>query len=184
MSLSFKSSSSPVPLRASKNRQLTRIISIIAISSAVSSQGMAQDATYVVKQLTPETAIKAAQAALGACRKQGFQVAVAVVDRAGIPQALLRDRFAGPHTVDVAINKAWTATSFRMDTLSFSKATSDPENAGARHIDRVIALGGGVPVEAAGSMFGAIGVSGGPSGSDDDKCARSGIEAIQESLEF
>ncbi len=38
--------------------------------------------------------------------------------------------------------------------------------------------------EAAGSMFEAIGVSGGPSGSDDDKCARSGIEAIQDSLEF
>jgi uncharacterized protein GlcG (DUF336 family) len=182
MSLNCKSSSSALP--ASKSRHLIRIISIIGISSALASQGMAQDATYVVKQLTPETALKAAEAALGVCRKQGFQVTVAVVDRAGIPQALLRDRFAGPHTVDVAINKAWTAVSFRMDTLSFSKATSDPENAGARHIDRVIALGGGVPIEAAGSMFGAIGVSGGPSGSDDDKCARTGIEAIQDSLEF
>ena len=138
----------------------------------------------MVKQMTTETALKAAQAALGACRERGFQVAVAVTDRSGIPQAFLRDRFAGPHTVGVAINKAWTAVSFRTDTLSFGNATADPEHAGARHFERVTAIGGGVPIEAAGSMFGAIGVSGGPSGKEDDKCARIGIEAIMDALEF
>jgi hypothetical protein len=59
-------------VRASEGQHLIRIISIIAISSATSSQAMAQDATYVVELLIPETALNAAQAALGACRKQGF----------------------------------------------------------------------------------------------------------------
>ena len=160
------------------------LLSAIGFSIVFSNQGLAQDATFVVKQLTTETALAAAQAALGACREQGFQVAVAVTDRSGVPQAFLRDRFAGPHTVSVSINKAWTAVSFRTDTLSFANATADPQHAGARHFERVTAIGGGVPIEAAGSMFGAIGVSGGPSGKDDDKCARIGIEAILDALEF
>ena len=40
----------------------------------------AQEAVFQTKSLVPETALKAAKAALDACRKEGFQVAVAVVD--------------------------------------------------------------------------------------------------------
>ena len=71
-------------------------------------------ATFQIKTLTPETALVAAQAALAACRAQGYQVGVAVVDRSGLTQVFLRDRFAGAHTVDVATNTAWTAASSRM----------------------------------------------------------------------
>jgi uncharacterized protein GlcG (DUF336 family) len=144
----------------------------------------AQDATFTVKQMTPETALKAAQAALSSCRKQGFQIAVAVVDRAGVAQVVLRDRFAGPHTVETAINKAWTAVSFRQDTLSFAASTADPRHAGVRAIPRVVAVGGGVPVEATGSILGAIGVSGAPGGEADDACAKAGIEAIRDDISF
>lgn len=144
----------------------------------------AQDATFSVKQLTPETALKLAQATLDACRKEGFQVAVAVTDRAGVAQALIRDRFAGPHTVDVAINKAWTAVSFRQDTLSFAKATSNLEHAGPRHFPRVVTVGGGIPVTAAGAILGGVGVSGAPGGEADDRCAKAGINSIQSDIEF
>jgi len=78
----------------------------------------AADATFSVKLLTPETALKAAQAALKSCRDRGFQVTVAVVDRMGVVQVLLRDRFAGPHTADMATAKAYTAASFRTNTSS------------------------------------------------------------------
>ncbi|MDH3809712.1 MAG: heme-binding protein, partial [Desulfuromonadales bacterium] len=70
-------------------RLLIGLFSIVYLSSVPSGQGLAQDATFVVKQMTTETALKAAQAALGACREQGFQVAVAVTDRSGTPQAFL-----------------------------------------------------------------------------------------------
>ena len=111
-------------------------------------------------------------------------MAVAVTDRSGVAQVLLRDRFAGPHTVTVAIDKAWTAVSFRQDTLSFARTTADPAHAGPRHFERVVAVGGGVPIEAGGSMLGAIGVSGGPGGEADDRCARSGLEAVRSDLDF
>jgi uncharacterized protein GlcG (DUF336 family) len=43
-------------------------------------------------------------------------------------------------------------------------------------------LGGGVLVEAGGSMVGAVGVSGAPTGELDDACARSGVATIEEKL--
>lgn len=146
---------------------------------------LAQSGTYTARLLTPETALKATRAALEDCRKRGFQVAVAVVDRSGVAQALLRDRFAGPHTVDTAVNKGFTATSFRTDTLELAKQTqSGTPSSGVRAIPNVIAVGGGVLIQAAGATLGAIGVSGAPGGDADDACAKAGIAAIQDDINF
>jgi uncharacterized protein GlcG (DUF336 family) len=145
----------------------------------------AQGATYTVRSLTPETALKATLAALEDCRKRGYQVAVAVVDRAGVAQTMLRDRFAGPHTVSTAINKGYTAISFRTDTLELEKLTrSGMPSAGIREIPNVVAVGGGVLIQAAGTTVGAIGVSGAPGGDADEVCARAGIAAIRDDIEL
>lgn len=142
-------------------------------------------ATYTVTLMTPELALRAAQAALAACRQAGFQVAVAVTDRAGQVQVLLRDRLAGSHTVETAADKAWTAASFRMATSALALATKEGgEASGIRHIRRVVAVGGGIPIEANGAMLGAIGISGAPGGAADDACARAGIAAVTEDLNF
>lgn len=143
----------------------------------------AADASYAIRLMTPETALKAASAALAACRAGGFQVAVAVVDRSGQIQVVLRDRFAGAHTPDTAVNKAWTAASFKMNTTELAKATqSGTPSSGIRAIPRVAAIGGGLLIEAAGAPYGAIGISGAPSGEQDDKCARAGLDAILDDL--
>ena len=84
---------------------------------------LAQQGVFQTKSLTPETALSAAKAAMEFCRKQGYQVAVAVADRAGLAQVVLRDRFAGAHTLDVASNKAWTAASFRTPTTALAAET-------------------------------------------------------------
>ncbi len=148
-------------------------------------QAEPSSATYSITQLTPETALKAAQAALAECRKRGFQVAVAVVDRSGVVQTLIRDRLAGPHTPDTAIGKGWTAISFRTDTLSFAAETqAGRPSSGIRSLPRVVAIGGGVLIQAAGTTLGAIGISGAPGGESDDACARVGIAAIADDLNF
>ncbi len=142
-------------------------------------------ATFSTKQLTPETALTAARAALEHCRKGGFQVAVAVVDRAGVTQVLLRDRFGGAHTVEVATNKAWTAASFRISTTALAAETqAGKPMSGIRATPRVAAFGGGLPIEAGGAVLGAIGVSGAPGGDADDACAQAGIKAIADAIEF
>ena len=145
----------------------------------------AADATFSVKLLTPETALKAAQAALKSCRDRGFQATVAVVDRMGVVQVLLRDRFAGPHTVDMASAKAYTAASFRTNTSELAEATQPGRPAsGIRSRPGVAAVGGGMLIEAGGSLLGAIGVSGAPGGREDDACAAAGIAAIREDIEL
>ena len=146
---------------------------------------LAQQATFETRSMTPEIALSAARAALEHCRKAGYQVAVAVVDRAGVPQVLLRDRFAGTHTVRVAIDKAWTAASFRIPTSALAKETqAGMPMSGLRSHPRVLAIGGALPIEGGGAHLGAIGVSGAPGGEADDACAAAGIKAIADAIAF
>src|SRR2546423_5391744 len=112
----------------------------------------AADVTFSVKLLTPETALKAAQAALARCRTSGYQVTVAVTDRMGVVQVLLRDRYAGPHTPDMASAKAYTAVSFRTNTTELAEMTQPGRpQSGIRNRPGVAAVGGGVMIEAGGS---------------------------------
>ena len=140
---------------------------------------------FVTQSLTPETALMAASAALDKCREEGYQVAVAVVDRMGVLQVLLRDRYAGAHTADTARRKAWTATSFRTNTTEMVEATQAGQpQSGVRQVSGALMAGGGMIIEAVGSLVGAIGVSGAPGGDLDDLCAAAGIEAIEDLIAF
>lgn len=145
----------------------------------------AEEALVAYKSLSPELALDLARAALGSCRSRGYQVAVAVVDRFGVTQVVLRDRFAGPHTPATASGKAWTAASFRTSTTDLD-AISKPGmmQSGIRNLPGAVIIGGGLIVEAGGSLVGAVGVSGAPGGDADEACAKAGIEAIRDKLEF
>jgi uncharacterized protein GlcG (DUF336 family) len=164
----------------------TRVATAALLAIGVGGSALAQESGALItfKVLSPDAAVELAQATLGDCRKKGFQVAVAVVDRFGTLQALIRDRFAGPHTPETARRKAWTAVSFRSDTLSLSEFAATPKTSGVRFVADALMLGGGVPVEAGGAIVGGVGVSGAPGGAEDDACARAGIEAIVDKLEF
>ena len=145
----------------------------------------AQDATVTYKSLSPELALDLARATLSDCQKRGFQVAVVVTDRFGNPQVMLRDRFAGTHTPTTASGKAWTAASFRTNTMDLLAITQpgSPQS-GLRNLPNVVIIGGGVMVEAGGSMIGAVGVSGAPGGDMDEACAKTGLNAIKDKLDF
>lgn len=164
---------------------MKKIISVTLLAMIISTSAQAADVSYTIKLMTPETALKAAQAALKKCRDGSYQVAVAIVDRAGQTQVMLRDRFAGMHTPGAAMDKAWSAVSFKSNTTQLAESTQAGKPAsGMRQIPRVLALGGGLMIEAGGNLYGAIGVSGAPNGEADDACARAGIEAVAEDLEL
>ncbi len=163
-----------------------RIPGALAMLAASSLPAMADESPLVeFRSLSPDTALEMAQAALENCRNQGYQVAVAVVDRMGVTQVVLRDRFAGPHTPATAVRKAWTAVSFRADTLSLAESTT-PESpqSGARFINNALMIGGGIPVTVSGSTVAGVGISGAPSGETDHACAKAGIESVSAELEL
>jgi uncharacterized protein GlcG (DUF336 family) len=164
-------------------RPLVGALAIYAAGASVPTR--AQESLVTYKSLSPAIALDAAQAALADCQQRGYQVAVAVVDRLGVVQVVLRDRFAGPHTPATASGKAWTAATFRTSTSSLV-AISQPGmmQAGIRNLPGAVILGGGLVVESGGSLVGAIGVSGAPGGDADEACAKAGIEAIQGKLDF
>ncbi len=162
-------------------RSLLGVLSCVAMLSVAK----AEEATVTYKSLTPEVALEAARAALQQCRTDGYQISVAVVDRFGETQVLLRDRFAGLPANQTAVDKAWTSVGFRADTsqlaASVKDGTLDPRLANR---PRIAMLGGALKIEAAGTLLGAIGVSGAPGGDKDEKCARAGLAAIQDKLDF
>ncbi len=166
-----------------------RRLAVAATFAALAAPAFAQQkdvkAVDRVPTITFDAALVAAQAALAECRKRGATVAVAVVDRSGVPVVVLRDPLAGMHTPDTAVRKGWTAVSFRGSTTELVGATAaNGPNAGIRHLPNVAMVGGGLMLQSAGSLVGAIGVSGAPSGEMDDACGNAGIRAIRDALEL
>lgn len=164
--------------------QVRRLILALLVG-ATSASAQEHEAMVTFQSLKPEVALEMAQTALRSCRDAGYQVGVSVVDRFGVEQVFLRDQFAGPHVRETAFRKAWTAVSFRTDTVSLDQSTRpDGSASGIRAISLALPLGGGVPVDAAGSLVAGIGVSGAPSPDLDDECARDGIAAIEDRIAF
>jgi uncharacterized protein GlcG (DUF336 family) len=126
------------------------------------------------------SATKAAMAALEKCAKDGYRVSVAVVDRAGVLKVLLRGDGAGPHTTDSSFKKAYTSSSLRRPTSEFAElAAKAPALQGLRDMnDKILILGGGLPIEIGGEVVGGIGVGGAPGGHLDDACAQVGLDSI------
>ena len=158
------------------------------VMTVVHGPAAAQDeqaALVGFKAMAPHIAMTLAEETLTACQDKGYQVAVTVVDRFGLVQAVLRDQYAGPHTIETSYRKAWTSASFKIATMEFVDVTKSGEPlAGIRQVSKAMAVGGGIPIEVAGSLVGGVGVSGAPGGDLDHICAEEGIEAIALDLEF
>jgi uncharacterized protein GlcG (DUF336 family) len=133
-----------------------------------------------IGRLSLDYALKAAQSAIAECSKRGIQVGVTVVDRDGTVQVALRDTIAAPITVPVSRAKAYTAVNFNAATSSIE----DRSGTSLAHVDGLLFLAGGVPIEVGGSLLGGIGVSGSPDSNVDEACALAGRDAIQVDLEM
>jgi uncharacterized protein GlcG (DUF336 family) len=145
----------------------------------------AAEGVITYKSLSPDVALDLAQSTLQQCRKDGYQVAIVVSDRFGAPLVELRDRYAPVGALDIAKGKAWTSVTFTRNTSDFVKALKDGTiGAGLAGLPGVTPLAGGVVIEAGGSLLGAVGVAGAPGGDKDEACAKTGVAAVQDKLEF
>ena len=127
-----------------------------------------------------EAAAAAARAAAAHAEKLGVRINVAVVDTGGTLAAFLRMPGAPLHSVEIAIDKAYTAVSFGLATSQWHAALQQHSSAvreGLALRPRFVAFGGGLPVVDSGQRIGGIGVSGG-SEEEDEACAQAGLLAI------
>jgi uncharacterized protein GlcG (DUF336 family) len=134
------------------------------------------------KVLTAELAVEAAQAAIAACKAQGYNVSVTVADRMGNPKVVIvRDgpRGVGP---EVTLRKAYTAAMQRVSTGEYGKRiASGGFNPG--QFDRQLSPGeGGVPIKVGDDTIGGIAAAGAPGGDKDEACAVAGLNKIKDRL--
>jgi uncharacterized protein GlcG (DUF336 family) len=136
-----------------------------------------------VRQISLELARDIAMASVEACRRDGYNVAAVVLDRAGNVQVALRDTLATRHTLEIAGRKAGMSVMSGIDSGEFRAARGDirPE---LNHVDGLIVMDGALPIRAAGSLIGAVGVSGAPGGDKDAACAAAALKQFEERLEF
>ncbi len=123
---------------------------------------------------------RAADAAARHALKIGARVNIAIVDAGGNLAAFLRMPGAPLHSIDIAIDKAYTASSFGLPTSQWSEALqghSEAVRQGIVRQPRFIAFGGGLPIVEVSHRIGGIGVSGG-SEEQDEQCAHAGLHAL------
>jgi uncharacterized protein GlcG (DUF336 family) len=159
------------------------IVMCLSMNLMFVSLTSAQGGILIEKQISLQMAQEAAAAAIEQCRKDGYKVAVTVVDRAGHIKVILRDDGTGPHTVDTSRRKAYTALTFRANTTDFAnRLAGNPAAANLKDVSDVIVLSGGLPIVAGTEVIGAIGVGGAPGGDKDEVCGKAGINKISEKL--
>ncbi|CAM3424879.1 GlcG/HbpS family heme-binding protein [Paracidovorax anthurii] len=115
--------------------------------------------------MTDEQALEVAAKATDAAQGRGLQVAVAVVDAAGLLLAFRRHDDAFPASVDLAIGKARTAASFRRSTQAMQESL-EQGRASYLAMPGALPLAGGVPLVSRGAVIGALGISGASSRDD------------------
>jgi uncharacterized protein GlcG (DUF336 family) len=105
---------------------------------------------------------------------------IAVVDAGGNLISHIRMDGAWLGSIDISINKAFTARAFDISTAELAQNSQPGQQFFGIHVSnhgRVMIFGGGIPLSRGGSIIGAIGVSGG-SAVQDDAVARAGASAI------
>lgn len=131
--------------------------------------------------ISAEAAATAVQAAVAHAEANGWKINAAVVDRGGNLMAFLRMPGAFIHSIEIAIDKAYTAASFGFSTKDWMSMVGHDEGMklGFSARPRLVVFGGGLPIaeKKAGDWMGGIGVSG-ASEAQDEECARAGLSAI------
>jgi len=134
------------------------------------------------KDLSLSIALGIANGALEACKAMGYAASVVVVDRGGDTLVVLRGDGSGPHTVENARRKAYTANTFRMTTEAFIQdMKTRPVRREQTTLPNVIAINGGVPIKVGNDVIGGVGLSGSPG--KDEECVNAGLEKVKQQLQ-
>jgi uncharacterized protein GlcG (DUF336 family) len=132
-------------------------------------------------EMSLDMAEKVARAGIEACRKLGFHTTMVVIDSSGTMKAFLRDDQTGPHTINLAQDKAYTALTMAgrfATSLTFANARGGTLGTPMPNVRGVTTVGGGVPIKYRGEVIGAVASSGAVGAANDEACSNAGIAAV------
>jgi uncharacterized protein GlcG (DUF336 family) len=155
-------------------------VAVLGLVGAVALPAQAQLLTH--RDLSYPMARTIAEVAIESCGAKGYAVSAVVVDRAGEVLVAMRADNAGPHTMENARRKAYTASSFRTSTSTYAKrfADNDPVVRQQVTLPHVIAIPGGLPVKVGDDVIAGVGVSGSPG--VDEPCVQAGLDKVADQL--
>jgi uncharacterized protein GlcG (DUF336 family) len=157
-------------------------LAVLLASTALTFAGPAPAQLLQRKDLSLAVAQTIANGALDACKAMGYSASVVVVDRGGDTLVVLRGDGSGPHTVENARRKAYTANTFKMSTEEFiNEMKTRPVRREQTTLPHVIAINGGVPIKAGSEVIGGVGLSGSPG--KDEECVNAGLEKAKQYLQ-
>src|SRR5262245_57969778 len=157
----------------------TTRLALAALACVIALPASAQliqrrDRSYAIAKTIAENALED-------CKAKGYAVSVVVVDRGGDTMVSLRSDDAGPHTMENARRKAYTARTFKMTTAEFIKEMATrPVRREQTTLPGVIAIDVGVPIRVGKDVIGGVGLSGSPG--VDEQCVQAGLAKVQDQL--
>jgi uncharacterized protein GlcG (DUF336 family) len=164
-------------------RAVTAALRIFALLVASSAASASSAETLTTHRIPAALAVEAASEAVSACAKNGYHETVVVMDADGAAIVALRGDGAGIHTLDSAHDKAYTAVSFKSDTLALAeRAKGEDSIAPLAKLPHVMFFGGGIVIKLGDETIGSIGAAGAPGAKLDDACARAGLEKVRDRL--
>ncbi len=132
--------------------------------------------------ITFDEALKVVTAAINKAQEIGVMQNVTVIDEGGNLVAFARMDGAWQGSIDISMNKAYTARAFDMTTEDLGKMAQSGEPLFGIHASnhlKIIIFGGGIPLQRGTRIVGAIGVSGGTV-DQDIKVAEAGVAAFED----
>ena len=162
---------------------LAHRLGFAAIACLFAAPLPASAALIMRKDLSHDMALAVAEGAMQACLAKGYATSAVVVDRDGETLVAMRGDGAGPHTLENARRKAYTAMTFKQPTAEYAKKLLDPASVAHQQVTlpNVIAIPGGQPIKAGNDVIGGVGMSGSPG--VDDECVNSGLEKVKDQLQ-
>ena len=169
--------------RASFGRLMSAGLTLALIGGPMTRPAPAQG-LLPTHRIPAELANRMVGEAVASCAKQGYAETAVVVDADGVRQAVLRGDRVGSHSLDSAFDKAYTAASFKNDTLALvERGKTVPGFASLfTQLPHLILFGGGVVIKVGDEVIGAIGAAGAPGATLDDACAKAGVDAVKDQL--
>ena len=164
-------------------RIMSRTVSLMAVvvaATAVAAPAGAQ--TLQRKDLSVDAALVIATTAMATCKAQGYRVSAAVLGRTGELLVHLRGDNTGPHTMENAFKKSFTALTFRIPSGEMEDRLKKNPQMGAQYLTGFTTARGALPIKIGDDVVGGAGVSGAPGGEKDEACVKAGLDKIADQL--